>query len=456
MSPGLGVQPTVLDGRAGCCYHLQNAHGAPRIAHDIPALHMTCRTVVLVLSAIAFNTASLGRSQPADEQTRMGQIERERRAKEQKLSPPQPDRLEAAVNRIEDNAVVKRLLGANGGVGIRLGGLVTGSGFALGPSYVRSDLLQENVRLELSAAGSLKRYYSLDARVSMPRLLSKRLSVDVYAKHSDAPQIAYFGPGADSSKDGRTSFRREDTIGAARVGVRLHRLFMFGLTGGLNAINVGPGTSKVYASTDKVYSDAQARGINLQSRYSDWGPFVQFDTRDRKADPHRGTNFVTRYVWVNDSRDIYTYKALQASLEQYIPILNEKRVFAIRGRVDLRYTSDGNRVPFYLQPTLGGSDDLRGFRQFRFYDDNVFFMNGEYRWEVAPAFDMALFVDAGKVFPKPGDISLSGFEKAGGFGLRFKTRTAVVFRLDTGFSREGFQIWFKFNPPFEGLFHGIF
>jgi hypothetical protein len=31
----------------------------------------------------------------------------------------------------------------------------------------------------------------------------------------------------------------------------------------------------------------------------------------------------------------------------------------------------GSVVPFYVQPTLGGPDDLRGFRRFRFRDDNA-------------------------------------------------------------------------------------
>jgi outer membrane protein assembly factor BamA len=113
-------------------------------------------------------------------------------------------------------------------------------------------------------------------------------------------------------------------------------------------------------------------------------------------------------------------------------------------------------VPFYLQPTLGGSDDLRGFRQYRYYDNDSLLMNAEYRWEVAPALDMAVFADAGKVFPRPWDISLTNLQTDGGFGIRFKNREAVLFRIDAGFSREGFQIWFKFNPPFPGLYHAMF
>ena len=69
---------------------------------------------------------------------------------------------------------------------------------------------------------------------------------------------------------------------------------------------------------------------------------------------------------------------------------------------------------------------------------------------------MALFADAGKVFPRPGDIGFTHLEKSGGFDFRFKNRDAVVLRLDAGFSREGFRIWFKFSQPFANLFHNLF
>ena len=57
---------------------------------------------------------------------------------------------------------------------------------------------------------------------------------------------------------------------------------------------------------------------------------------------------------------------------------------------------------------------------------------------------MALFADGGKVFHRPGELNLSHLEGDGGFGFRFKSRDSVVMRLDFGFSREGFRVWFRF------------
>ena len=107
--------------------------------------------------------------------------------------------------------------------------------------------------------------------------------------------------------------------------------------------------------------------------------------------------------------------------------------------------ADAGPIPFYMQPSLGGSEDLRGYRPYRFRGNNLLAMNAEYRWEVFSGLDMALFGDAGKVFTRKSDYSLRDLESDAGFGFRFNARNKTFLRLDVGFSHEDFQIWVKFN-----------
>ncbi|MBL8222062.1 MAG: hypothetical protein JNL62_22685, partial [Bryobacterales bacterium] len=93
-------------------------------------------------------------------------------------------------------------------------------------------------------------------------------------------------------------------------------------------------------------------------------------------------------------------------------------------------------------------DDLRGFRPFRFADRNMVLYNAEYRFEVFAGLDGAIFADAGKVFPRRGMLNFRDLEGSVGFGLRFNVKNATFLRIDTGFSHEGFQVWFKFNDVF--------
>jgi hypothetical protein len=43
------------------------------------------------------------------------------------------------------------------------------------------------------------------------------------------------------------------------------------------------------------------------------------------------------------------------------------RTLAFRAPNETTFHADGQQVPFYLQPTLGGPNDLRGYERYRFY-----------------------------------------------------------------------------------------
>jgi outer membrane protein assembly factor BamA len=97
----------------------------------------------------------------------------------------------------------------------------------------------------------------------------------------------------------------------------------------------------------------------------------------------------------------------------------------------------GGRVPFYFQPTLGGPDDLRGFRRFRFRDENMILLQAEYRWEIFTAVDGALFYDTGKVASRVDDLDFRDLESDYGIGFRFGTRNGVFLRVEGAFGSSG-------------------
>ena len=76
-------------------------------------------------------------------------------------------------------------------------------------------------------------------------------------------------------------------------------------------------------------------------------------------------------------------------------------------------------------------------------------MPGSRPGPVAPALDVAMFTDAGNVFARPGLIGFRNMEYSGGLGFRFKTRDAVVLRVDVAGSREGIRIWFATSNIFS-------
>jgi outer membrane protein assembly factor BamA len=186
--------------------------------------------------------------------------------------------------------------------------------------------------------------------------------------------------------------------------------------------------------------------MDRQANFWRGGGLVEYDWRDRPSDPKSGGRYAAQYVrYLDRSLGSYSFLRLDLDASQYIPLFNRTHVIALHGASSLTSTSGNQRVPFYLQPTLGGPDTLRGYRFNRFYGDNSTMLNAEYRWEASQNLEMAVFADGGKVFNRWEQWNFHDIQTDVGFGLRFKGRSGVVFSFDTGFSHEGFQVWFRMN-----------
>ncbi|MCI0627667.1 MAG: BamA/TamA family outer membrane protein, partial [Acidobacteria bacterium] len=277
-----------------------------------------------------------------------------------------------------------------------------------------------------------------------------KVFLDTHATHRNYPGINYYGPGPDSTKNGRANYRLEDTALDAALGVSPTRFVKFGGAAGFLAVNVGPGTDDRFASAETIYTPTQTPGIDRQTNFLRYGAFGQFDWRDDPFGPKRGGNYVVQYTRFED-RDLgsHDFNLLDIDLQQYIGFFNRTRVIALRAHTQLTDSRADQTVPFYLQPVIGGSDDLRGFRPFRFSGNNSLVLSAEYRWEIFAGCDGALFMDGGKVFRRRGELNFRDLESSAGFGLRFNARNRPFIRMDFGFSHEGFQVWFKFNDIFQ-------
>ncbi len=382
-------------------------------------------------------------------QTRAGQIELERQRKAAELRPNPVSKPERVLDYVKQHKIVERLTSGVAGFRVKLGGMIERSGLALGPEYYRRDLLHDTLRLRTSARGSIHRYYVMDFEVGMPALADNHFFWDLYAIHRDYPHIDYYGPGPNSKKTGRSGYLLEDTSFQFTPGIQPFEHFRMGAIGRYLMVNVSHGREPQFASTDRLYTEQTTPGIQFQSNFLEGGGFVQYDWRDNPGGPRRGGLYEGRYTTYSDVKyGRYAFSRVDLEVQQYIPFFNQRRVIALRGKIESTDPHPGNRVPFYLQPSLGGAEDLRGFRPFRFYDNNAALLNGEYRWEVFSGLDMALFVDAGRVFDDWHQINFRQLETDYGFGFRFNVRNDVFMRIDTGFSREGFQVWVKFNNVF--------
>jgi len=144
----------------------------------------------------------------------------------------------------------------------------------------------------------------------------------------------------------------------------------------------------------------------------------------------------------------HRFDRFAADARGFLPLGSPQRVLALRARVSTDHAAAGSVVPFYLQETLGGGHDLRGFHTYRFRGTKLVLGQAEYRWEAWPALELALFVDAGRVFTTDEGLSLSGLEHDWGFGLRLKSSDSAILHFDTAFSREGTRAVIRLGSSF--------
>ena len=187
----------------------------------------------------------------------------------------------------------------------------------------------------------------------------------------------------------------------------------------------------------------------MDPTYGQSRAFVEFDTR---TTPGYTTSGGYYRLDVTDARETgggrYTFQRVDAEVQRFIPILRDNWVIALRGLVSTTTTADGNDVPFFLLPALGGHT-LRGYPSWRFRDRNRVLFTGEYRWTAGPFVDMALFVDAGTVAPRFDELDLGRLHTSHGVGLTFHTPEPDgdahrSWRAPT----EGLGLLFSFSPRF--------
>jgi outer membrane protein assembly factor BamA len=398
----------------------------------------TIRLILVLATAAALK---------AESESRIAEILAERAEKTRNLQPDNPTTLEQRLDWLRDSPFLKNFGEIKTGLRIKVGGLVTGGGFAVGPEFSREGLFNGRLNFRTSAQVSLSGYQKQDLEVSLPRFFNDRLKLDVYGVHHNYPGLNYYGSGPDSYREGRSDYRLEDTAIDTALTLSIVPRLTAGVTAGYVMNNIGPGTNNQFISSEKIYNTV---GIADQANFIRTSFFTQYDRRDYAPGPRSGGNYFAQFANYTDQKlSRHDFRRLDLEAQQYVPLFNKRRVIAMRAKTAMTFTDGNQSVPFYMQPTLGGQDDLRGFRPFRFRGDNLLVMNTEYRWEVFSGLDMAVFGDAGKVFAHKSQLNLKDLETSAGFGFRFNARNNVFLRLDVGFSHEGFQVAMKFNNLFR-------
>jgi outer membrane protein assembly factor BamA len=364
--------------------------------------------------------------------------------------PPEESFIDKARRYAEENEWVDRVLGdsESDGLYLRFGGMTTGSGIAAGPGY-RRHLGRSGILVDVSGALSTKFYKAADVNVRWLQLLDDRFEVWSDFRYQDFPEEDFFGIGFSTPLDTRTNYDLDSTDIAGRALMRVTPWLEVGATIGFFNPSIGEGADDAYPSIETIFTDTTAPGLTAQPNFLHNTVYAEFDFRDRRGSPTRGGKYRASFgTWNDVDLDAYDFHRFDADLSHFVSLYPRH---VLGGHVGLSYVnnSTGHRVPFYFLPYIGGSDTVRGFREFRFRDENILFANVEYRYQALEALDLALFVDAGEVRADWEDIDFGALKTSYGFGVRIHNDKRTFLRLDFGFGAgEGRRFFFKLGPSF--------
>ena len=262
----------------------------------------------------------------------------------------------------------------------------------------------------------------------------------------------FFGISQDTPESNETNYTAREVRVNWRFGVHLNEVTQFAIGERYREVRVQPGgaTSLPYSMT--VFPDEV--GMQGASILGHRATFY-YDTRDNLVTPTDGSQ-VTAYAELNQNlRDGNNplYYRYGVEFRKLIPSASKKAILVVRG--DLQ-TTFGNAVPFYERSSLGGQNNLRGYGVDRFIDDNLVALNIEQRihimrtkvMNVAAEFEIAPFIDMGKVFHTFKNRPLLDYVVTPGIGFRGMVRPNVLGRIDYGYSKEGGAVFAGLDFPF--------
>jgi surface antigen Omp85-like protein len=382
-------------------------------------------------------------SAPAVAQSREDEIARQQEAKAQTTTPYSPNRVEVLLDQVEQG---KWILGVPRGWYFAMGSVYPGGGLAAGAGH--RQYIGYDSYVDSSALLSLKGYKRVRVLGFTPNHVKGRVDLEGSIAWLDAPQVAFYGLGNDSRPEDRANFRiyRSYIEGAAVV--RPVKWLGLRLDGGVDDYTQKPGTG-ASPSIEQIFSSESAPLLGddplyLRGEASATAYWLQSPGYSRS-----GGLYSVAYEEFNPIRgNGGTFGFLRTQIVQHVPVQRETWVVSIRAGTE-SIVRKSDVVPYFLMPTLGSGDTLRGYANQRFRDRHSLLLSSELRWfPNRVGLDMAFFVDMGKVAPFRSGLTLNDLKTDYGIGVRFHTPAATALRIDVAKGDEGMRVVIAGGPAF--------
>jgi hypothetical protein len=294
-------------------------------------------------------------------------------------------------------------------------------------------------------------HYDIDAKASLI----------FHAERSDLQHQNFYGEGNSTTQSDLAIYRMQQTSGGVTVMDPFANWGAVSLSADYLQPNILGATSTGRPSITNTYAENSAPGLQHQPGFARVEPsirllfkpvFVEFIELKSGYSFYHGTNggpysfrqfngsLAARHVIRLQTQHTASHRsALSDALCTPLPAKEcSPGDITVRAFSTTSQVSAASAVPFYLQPTFGGTnidgdDTLRGYRDYRFRAPNVMGFQAELRHQVWGPLGVFGFYDVGRVAMRTSDLGFDNFHHALGVGMYISAANIVVFRVSVGF-----------------------
>ena len=288
----------------------------------------------------------------------------------------------------------------------------------------------------------------------------KRPYFDLYTQAISLNKIDYFGLGPATTRADRSFFGMREIIPGVNAivpvsvsAVKWLNLSLYGEANG-RIVDIRGSTGQPSPSIEQLYTEATAPGLSNQPAFVQFGEGLRL--QPSYGDHIQINYFVAFQQFIAAGDSHFSFRRFTADLSHQFPIYKKTRSMLPKdhnGPDDCSTSADGHAcpaitrdregsfgarllisesmapaghvVPFYFDPTLGGSDingnpALSSYQDYRFRAPNVLLLQGNFEHSIYGPLGFSLGVDGGKVSLTRGDIGFRNLDHSYTAGLTLR------------------------------------
>ena len=332
-------------------------------------------------------------------------------------------------------------------------GYGSNSGLKAGLTFNSKNTFTKGERFKLKGSYSTYNYQDYSFQYTAPNKLGPFKRLYLSYRYRERPRDSFYGLGNESRDYNEVAVNCEENkvgLGWYHVLTEQTRLnFDFSYRN----INVYNGEDPdVEGDLNLIEQELNLHPTVLRpSRVWSFGIGVASDSRNHPGQTSSGGHYLFSFdynkgVGVSDDLEYWT---IRGDLWRFINLF-KKRILVLRVLVESTdRPKDKPLLPYYLRGKLGGQEDLRGYLNNRFVDNDLFMYSVEYRYPIWDVVDAFLFFNEGRVFTSITDnFSLDDLHYSGGFGFRIWNNRGLLLSTTFCISEEKPRFYLQFSDYF--------